>query len=302
MKRHKPPIKIRLLYLTLTALSNCFVGGITLAHAEATFLKTHAITNDFETFFKAARDMEDVCKSQPVLLAFDLDNTLLEMNEDLGSEQWFDWQSGLLADPNPYKMVKNFPDLLALDTATKAVIGMHLSEDTLPALLSDSQHQTGIQTIVLSSRGPEQAPSTLRELKNNGLHFEAKTLPSLGADAKMPYDLNHLTDEGLSAEDVTTLKLGKPRPVSFDEGVYSTSGQNKGAMLRVLLHKESVSPCAIVFIDNKEQYSTQMLDAFKNENVNVITFRYSRTDHLAQDFAKAPKEPVMARWKALIQN
>ena len=37
-------------------------------------------------------------KSDPehVLLVLDIDNTLLAMNQDLGSDQWFEWQRYLL--------------------------------------------------------------------------------------------------------------------------------------------------------------------------------------------------------------
>ena len=76
--------------------------------------------------FRSTKDMRDVSETtiryielfgpEHVLLVADNDNTLLAMDQSLGSDQWFQWQSYLLdQEPNsPHLVAKSFDGLLVV--------------------------------------------------------------------------------------------------------------------------------------------------------------------------------------------
>src|SRR3989338_4347203 len=81
------------------------------------FAQNSFTTSDIRDVEKKAEELKVKFKdAKNVLIVFDIDNTLLTMEKELGSEEWFDWQEKILADPSQKanKVGENFQDLLSV--------------------------------------------------------------------------------------------------------------------------------------------------------------------------------------------
>ncbi len=220
--------------------------------------------------------------SQNVLLVFDIDNTLLAMNQDLGSDQWFDWQKSLPAD-DPWN-VKNLlgEDLLDVQGFLYSVGSMRATDPlNQPRIVRELQH-AGFSTLLLTSRGPEFRDATRRELLANGYDFRASTIaPREGyPDSYLPYQLDKPAESGITKREAEQwLGDTKPRRVSYREGVYMTAGQHKGAMLRMLLHRTGNAGkfSHLIFVDDNARHTASVRSAFApTNNATAVTFHYTR--------------------------
>jgi hypothetical protein len=81
---------------------------------------------------------------------------------------------------------------------------------------------------------------------------------------------------------------GASRPVSYKNGVYMISGQDKGKLLRALLDKAGKNFRAIVFVDDKASHCARMEEAFAGTLVDLVTVRYSREDERVKRFDTGP--------------
>src|SRR5688572_5257239 len=75
---------------------SCTTAVIACAWLDALHASEITATDDFQNVAAAVTRYADAVGSERVLLVLDIDNTLLAMNQDLGSDQWFEWQRFLL--------------------------------------------------------------------------------------------------------------------------------------------------------------------------------------------------------------
>ena len=65
-------------------------------------------TNSLAYVVEDAENLAKTHGTERVLVVFDIDNTLMAMEQGLGSDQWYDWQSKLqLADPCDARLVSD---------------------------------------------------------------------------------------------------------------------------------------------------------------------------------------------------
>src|SRR6185295_18717317 len=71
-------------------------------------------TKDFADVAEAVNRYVDKYGAEHVLLALDIDNTVMSMDSDLGSDHWFEWQNYLLTNEpkSPHLVASTFPGLL----------------------------------------------------------------------------------------------------------------------------------------------------------------------------------------------
>lgn len=258
-------------------------------------------TKDFQVVYAKAHALAQKYGNQGVLLVYDIDNTLLAMNQDLGSDQWFTWQETKIKNGDFTDAVaKDFPGLLSAQGTLYALSSMHTPQPETPALIAQLQSEN-FTSLVLTSRGSDYRNATSRELEKNGIHMALTALePKEGfASTYLPYDLNHLSESGLTVEEVKTLGLGQPRPVSYEDGIFMGSGQHKGAMLRTLLYKTAYNFPAIIFIDDQVKHLDRMEAAFSTQGVELITIRYGREDENVLRFQNSDKHSVINGWNNL---
>lgn len=221
-------------------------------------------TRDLAEVSAAALDWSRQLGAEQVLVVFDLDNTLLAMEQDLGSDQWYDWQQELQAADRCDPRVVS--DRLAVQGALYAVSAMRLTQADGPAQVRKLQQQ-GLKVIILSSRGPDFRLQTWRELRRGGYRFDASAIgPAHGyAEPFVPQ--------------------GGSRPASYEDGVFLTAGQHKGGMLQALLLKTHTPwPAMVVMVDDKPDNLRAVMDAFAGSTTSVQAFRYGREDDVVAAF------------------
>ncbi len=274
---------------------------------------TEMPTDDFSAAPARVMEFAEEYGADRVLFVSDIDNTALVMNQDLGSDQWFNWQSGLLNSDRQAQQLAadSFPGLLEAQALLFSLSDMHPPQCSQPAAVTALQVRK-IATMAHTSRGPDVRDVTLRELNDSSYNFAGHTIdPQAGfAGNYLPYNVDNIEDSGLTrAEALAWLgkngKISPPREVSFNEGVYMTAGQHKGAMLRMLLHKSGNSNRfkAIVFIDDTPKNIKAVREAFENvEGITVATFLYTHEDEnvrLFNENADGRKNLAAKQWRKL---
>jgi hypothetical protein len=234
-----------------------------------------------------------------VLLAFDIDNTTLEFETDFGSEHWFLWQESLIKkQPAEEGAIATSIDQ-ALDHQANIISlsPMKPVDASLPVELR-RLGLTGVKMLALTSRGPQMRDATIREVAFNKFPYEDfGPGPRSGYPGTyLPYDLTRPDDYGLTARDIATFSLKTARPVIYDRGVFLTSGQHKGIMLRTLLQKTADSFDAIIFIDDRLKHSEAMQKAFEDRPEDLTTIHYTKTAATVRRFIESDKTKVIHAW------
>jgi len=210
-----------------------------------------------------------------VLVVFDIDNTLLAMEQGLGSDQWYYWQKDLAAtDPCSTSVVQ---DLLKAQGALFYASAMRLTQPDAAEQVNRLQG-AGLPVIALTSRGPEYSLQTFRELRRNNISFWPSALPPAGG----------YPDRFIPA--------GGSREALYQDGVFLTAGQHKGAMLKALLDKTGTAlPAVIVMIDDKADNLQALLETFGNSGAHVHAWRYTGED---ANVAALDTRQATAQWEA----
>jgi hypothetical protein len=238
-----------------------------------------------------------------VLVVFDIDNTLMAMPQNFGSDQWFGWQSEncMNKKAQTFCVANNFGSLLDVQGKIFAMSNMIPSEPKTPSIVKNLQKK-GYKFILLTSRGYVYRNSTERALKMNKMNFIDSSIgPKKGyAGTYTPYKLKGFKKFGLSKMDMTKMGNKKPRPVSFMNGVFMTSGLNKGIMLKSLLAKTKSNFKAIIFADDHKKHTVRMQAILGNtKGLDLTTFRYGAIDKTVKAFHKSKKTKSIKAWKAM---
>ncbi len=275
-----------------------FVGsGVSPALAGGAFE-----TREFSDVVAVVQEEVSEHGAENVLLVCDIDNTLLAMDQDLGSDQWFEWQNYLLEhEPDsPMLVAESFSQLLEAQGILFALGKMHPPEPELPKHIETIQ-DAGVKTLVLTSRGYGFRPATLRELNANGYDFAKSVLPTsnLPSGAYAPYDLESIEDSGLTPDEARRFRLKPPRSVSYSHGVMMTAGQHKGAMLLTVLARSPQKYASIIFVDDHGRHVLRVYDALTARGIEISTFHYKREDDNVNRFEYCDKQDVTRRWRKL---
>ena len=221
-------------------------------------------TADLVDVVEDARGLANLHGTARILIVFDIDNTLLAMEQGLGSDQWYDWQTALQrSDPCDARLVS---DRLAVQGALYYISAMRPSQADAARLVQGLQDD-GLKVIALTSRGTEFRLVTFRELRRNGYSFYAS---AIGPEHGYP--------------DVFVPEGGS-RAARYEDGVFMTAGQHKGTMLSALLEKTGTPwPAVVVLVDDKEHHLHKVLETFEGTGTAVHAWRYTREDGAVSSF------------------
>jgi Protein of unknown function (DUF2608) len=177
---------------------------------------------------------------------------------------------------------------------------MHPPQPDLPRIIRRVQNR-GVRTLVLTSRGDEFRIVAQRELERNGYAFSATALPvdGLPRGTYLPYDLENLEADGLAEKDVAAFGLTEPKAVSYEDGIYMTAGQPKGAMLLAILHYAQPDIRAIVYADDHIRHVAYVFAAAAGRNREITAIHYTREESRVKRFQYGDKEEVGRRWQKL---
>ncbi len=236
-------------------------------------------TDDLKRVLNAANKARSDFGLNRTLVIFDLDNTLLAMEQDLGSDQWYDWQKNLQAsDPCDENLVA---DRLAVQGALYWASAMRLTQPDAADIVKAIQ-DLGVEVIAITSRGPDFRLSTFRELRRNSIDFDDSDLQT-----DTPFEGPFQPQDA-------------DRPVLYEDGVLFVAGQHKGEMLMALLKKLDLNaPRGIVVaddkVDNLEAYRETALD----KGISLRAFHYTGEEDTIEHFSG---EHAEAQWERLWQS
>jgi hypothetical protein len=236
---------------------------------------------DLETFDLAevtadAINLAEQHGKENVLVVFDIDNTILAMEQDLGADQWYEWQKDL--NENDRCNPQNVGDRFAVQGALYFANAMRKTQEDGAYQVGKIQN-LGVKVIALTSRGPDFRLPTFRELRRNGYSFSHSALGSTGGYGK-PF-----------------LPVENGRLSLYEDGVFFTAGQHKGQMLFALLEKTGTPmPDVIIMTDDKRKNLDDITETFSALNVPVHAWRYSAEDGSVNDF---DPERANAQWESI---
>ena len=193
---------------------------------------------------------------EQVLIVFDIDNTILTSNVDLGGDVWYQWQTGKLnIKPTEKQKVKKcfYEDAIGLLYELGTT---NLTDKRLPEYIGNWQNK-GVSIMALTSRSSKYRFPTERELIKHGVDFSISPLKSIEGN-----------------EVIYNYKL--ERPLSYLNGIMMTTGMNKGKMLELILGRTGRNFECIVFIDDSKHNIENMAKEFNNNldiDMNIIHYQ-----------------------------
>lgn len=209
----------------------------------------------------AARELAQAYDPEDILVIFDLDNTLLAMNTDFGSDQWYQWQKTLRDEPGC--VPERVPDILKVQGAAYYSGSMHPTQADTAAIIRRLQEEE-FRVIVLTSRGVDFRLVTFRELRRNGLDFTPNAIP---------------IDEESRFGSLTYIPKGSDRPVHYEDGVFMVAGHHKGKMLESLLTRTGWTwPKAVVAMDDTADKISALEDSLDPLGIPYRLYRYGGED------------------------
>lgn len=281
-----------------------FLIAATITNSSSIFAGEALETSSFKEIEKKALALGKKHGPKNVLVVLDIDNTVLAMPQELGSDQWFTWQYSdcIKKDASQaHCTAKNMGELLDLQGKLFSLSKMVPTEAVAPKVVKNLQTK-GFKVMLLTSRGPNYRNATERELKRNGYNMIKHAIGPKGgyAGTFIPYKLNNLKAAGITKEEAAVAKLRKARKISYMNGVMMTSGLNKGIMLKTILHKTKTKFKAIVFADDHIKHTTRVQAIMGNKKgIDLVTYRYGKIDPQVKAFKASDKKAVMKAFNTL---
>lgn len=203
------------------------------------------------------------------LFVFDLDNTLIETAQHLGSDQWFSHRLQHFMDKGhtideALRLV--VPNWLAIQSKTH----MRHVDSAIPGLLS-KLHQSHVSMIALTKRPPELAPRTLEQLAPLQIDFSKTS--EIAGPIVFPEQGDSLYQDGI---------------------IFVARTEEKGPVLRAFLKKMKTPPKKIVLIDDKMSHIENVALAMESLHIPFVGIRYGGADEKVKSFD--PKIADM-QWK-----
>ena len=241
--------------------------------------------NHFKDAIQTVQTQNKLHGVDNVLLILDIDNNLLTSESDIGGDIWYQWQRG--------KLAVKATDEQKVDCLFKDSIGllyelgtMRLIEKDVPAIINNWQKE-GNTVIALTSRSPLYRSATERELARAGINFDGSSLKVQGQ------------------QNTPVFRDMLKRPTSYMKGIFMTTGQNKGDMIKYLLAKTGQKFDAIIFIDDTQKNVDNVYNAFKdNKDTDMYIFHYTKVeeDRIAKNGATLTQKQankMASDWNAL---
>jgi len=190
-----------------------------------------------------------------VLLVLDIDDTLLTSEPFFGSDSWYEWQDKL-PDGHRAKVPCRF-DIIALnyEAGTQKV-----TQDNGPDIVS----AVTVDRLMLTSRGANYRAGTMRELAK----AKYPVLPMIGTPAH---------GESWRWSDVTRPDK-RTYSLSYADGVFMTTGANKGNVLLHLLERRGLKYDHVILADDGRHNIVNMQKALAGAGVSYHGLWYTHVD------------------------
>ena len=197
------------------------------------------------------------------LVIFDIDDTLLESANFVGSGKWYNWQRerevfdkngqqvSIKKEQQFYCMFRTLGTLFEIGST-------HLTQNDAVDVFN--QHKK-YDLMILTARTAKYRAATERELNKHNIHLENKHFKSVikGLD----YTFN---DEKRTAR------------VTYKKGIAMASGLNKGMVLADILKKAQKNYQHIYFIDDSKKNIKNLAAEWKNKPSKLTLLHYIGVD------------------------
>lgn len=193
------------------------------------------------------------------LLVVDIDNTLLEPTQSLGSDQWYRYllrryrERGLTAPAAQERAI-------AVWNRVQDRIKVRPVEPDAPRLLR-TQQDRGVYILGLTARSLAIAPRTLKQLESIGIQLGRRPFPPRG---------HRLYRHGI---------------------LFAGEGNDKGALLVGFLRGRR--PARVVFVDDRQENVDGVARALGRAAIPAIVFRYAAVDGRVRAFEADLADPEL---------
>lgn len=197
-------------------------------------------------------------RDKDTLIIYDIDNTLMEPRQSLGSDQWFYHHFDELK-----KRLQNDEKALTralLDWNTVNCLTVMKEVEPGTAAMIDSQQKEGAMVMALTTRDFCFSSMTLYHLDALGIQFT----PTAPAQESMFFDLGN--------------------GALFTKGILFCGSAHKGKVLQQFLKAANIQPKKIVFINDKRSHIAQVEETCAEMDLPFIGLRYSYTDEKVKAF------------------
>ncbi|MEX1013517.1 MAG: DUF2608 domain-containing protein [Waddliaceae bacterium] len=202
-------------------------------------------------------DLLDYLKEDTWVI-LDIDNTLIEPIQTLGSDQWFRYRIKWYKEQgydDHNSLLKALDEWQAVQFITK----VKLVENETPQVIRSLQDE-GRSVMGLTSRGLALATRTVEQL------------------ASVNIDLSRAT---FSDRD---LLFFNPRGILYRKGVLFCAGTHKGEAFHKMLDLSQVKPNSVLFIDDRPSDLKSVEEVCEREGIEFIGLRYGFVDQKVEDF------------------
>ena len=233
-----------------------------------------------ESEVRASHDLADIApalaeSTKRTLLVLDIDDTLLTSDGFFGSDKWYEWQKTLPAS-DPGKVPCLF-DVISLNYETG---GQRATQPDGPALVNAVQ----VDKLLLTSRNPLYRGGTLRTLRDAGYALPA---PLAGQADGSSWDFRKAPDAA-------------PVRITYDQGVFMTTGQDKGLALLALLQRLHTRYDRVVLVDDGEKNISNMQNALRDAGIDYLGLHYTRVDKSVDAADAADGRAGWQAWRQLL--
>lgn len=237
-------------------------------------LRPEAVRSDVREITDLAAIAPALAESRArTLLVLDIDDTLLTSDAFFGSDAWYAWQKTLAAG-DPGKVPCLF-DVIALNYEAGT---QHPTQPDGPALINP----LAVDKLLLTSRGAHYRGGTLRTLRESGY-----ALPAMlgGRSDGLIWEFRKSPD-------------ARPVRVVYDQGLFMTTGQDKGRTLLDLLGRLHLHYDRVLLVDDGQSNIDAMRAALHEAGIDYLGLHYTRVD-------KTP-DPAAGRagwrhWRTLLE-
>ena len=197
--------------------------------------------------------------NRETLLVFDLDNTLIEPIQSLGSDQWYYYLVRKYKEMDKMSEEKAYQKADEVWNKTQWLVEVESVEKTTPQFIQKLQRK-GIKMMGLTARTFDISDVTMKQLKSVGIEFKKAVYPK-------------------------NLEFKLVDTAHYVQGIMYIGEQNdKGKVLVQFLKSIHYQPKKIVFVDDKQKHVTSMERALAELKIKYIGFRYGAADERVQRF------------------
>jgi phosphoglycolate phosphatase-like HAD superfamily hydrolase len=188
---------------------------------------------------------------------------LLEPDQMVGSDQWFDYAMEKLMAQDKVSEDVAEARVEAIWNRLQSLTRVHPVEADTPAVIAALQKK-GVKTMALTARPVAITDVTLGQIAGLGIDFKASRPAALDFAMHPRGDLK--------------------KPANYRDGVLFANGNDKGKLLVAFLARVGMKPDAVIFVDDKKRNVANVERALVAAKIPHVAWRYGGADPSVKRF------------------